>query len=269
MAGAPPACYDPPPMKGENLSRLVEVMQSLLAPGGCPWDREQTLETLRQYVIEEAFEVVDAIDVRSPAALKEELGDLLLQIVFQAELARAQGWFVIDDVIDAICDKLVRRHPHVFGDAEADDAAGALAQWEKLKKSEKRDRGALDGVPVALPSLLRAVRVGEKASAVGYDWPDAHGPREKVDEELGELDAALAAGESARAEDELGDVLFSLASFARKHAMDPEAALRGALDRFSRRFSEAERRARAEGRALDEMTEAELDRLWQAAKAAT
>ena len=256
-------------MKGENLPRLVEVMRSLLAPGGCPWDREQSLETLRQYVIEEAFEVVDAIDQGSPKALREELGDLLLQIVFQSELARAQGWFVIDEVIDGIVDKLVRRHPHVFGDAEADDASGALAQWEKLKKAEKKDRGALDGVPVALPSLLRAVRVGEKASAVGYDWPDAGGPRKKIDEELGELDRAVAEGDAAAAEAELGDVLFSLASFARKRGMDPEAALRGALDRFSARFGEAERRARDAGRSLDEMDEAELDRLWEEAKRVT
>lgn len=253
-------------MKGDNLSRLVEIMQKLLAPGGCPWDRDQTLETLRQYVLEEAYEVVDAIDGGSPHALKEELGDLLLQIVFQAELARAQGWFVIDEVIDGICDKLIRRHPHVFGDAKADDVSGALAQWEKLKKAEKADRGALDGVPVALPSLLRAVRVGEKASAVGYDWPDAGGPRAKIDEELEELDRAVAEGDREAAEAELGDVLFSMASWARKQGMDPEAALRGALDRFSARFSEAERRAREAGRPLDQMTADELDVLWHEAK---
>lgn len=253
--------------RGESLPRLVEVMQALLAPGGCPWDREQDLRSLRQYVIEEAFEVVDAIDRDSPEMLKEELGDLLLQIVFQAELARTHGWFVIDEVVDAVCDKLVRRHPHVFGDESADSASGAIAQWEKLKKAEKRNRGALDGVPVALPALLRAVRVGEKASAVGYDWPDAGGPRSKIDEELAELDEAIAADDREAAEKELGDLLFSIASFARKQGMDPESALRVALDRFSDRFGHAEKAARAEGRALDELDDEELDRLWREAKA--
>ena len=253
--------------RGENLPRLVEVMQALLAPDGCPWDREQDLRSLRQYVIEEAFEVVDAIDRDSPKMLKEELGDLLLQIVFQAELARAHGWFVIDEVVDGVCDKLVRRHPHVFGDESADSASGAIAQWEKLKKAEKKDRGALDGVPVALPALLRAVRVGEKASAVGYDWPDAGGPRSKIDEELAELDEALAKDDPEAAERELGDLLFSIASFARKQGMDPEAALRVALDRFSDRFAHAERTARAQGHALDELDAEELDRLWRDAKA--
>ncbi len=252
--------------RGQNLPRLVEVMQSLLAPDGCPWDREQTLETLRPYVIEEAFEVVDAIDCGEPSLLREELGDLLLQIVFQAELARAAGWFGPNDVVDGICEKLVRRHPHVFGDEKADDAASALGNWERLKKQEKAGRGALDGVPVALPALLRAVRVGEKAAAVGYDWPDVAGARHKVDEELAELDEALDAEDLPRAEEELGDVLFALSSLARKRGLDPEAALRGTLDRFSRRFSEAESIARDEGLALDEMSHEALDALWERAK---
>jgi MazG family protein len=252
---------------GESFPKLVEVMRRLLGPDGCPWDREQTLESLRPYVIEEAYEVVDAIDKGDPKELREELGDLALQIVFQAELARAKGWFGTDDVVAAICEKLVRRHPWVFGDERVEDAAGAIDSWEKLKQNEKADRGALDGVPVALPSLLRAVRVGEKASSVGYDWPDAGGPRAKVDEELGELDAALAEGDTAAAERELGDLLFSIASFARKQGMDPEAALRGALDRFSDRFRYAEREAagRREG-GLRDMAPAELDALWAEAK---
>jgi len=251
---------------GRTLPRLVEVMQGLLAPDGCPWDREQTFASLRPYVIEEAFEVVDAIDRQNPELLKEELGDLLLQVVFQAELARAEGWFGPDDVIAAVCDKLVRRHPHVFGGAKVSDADGALHQWEKLKKEERRGRGALAGVPVALPALLRAVRVGEKAGAVGYDWPDAGGARAKVDEELAELDEALDRGDPLAAESELGDVLFALASFARKQAMDPEAALRTSLDRFSQRFERVEVAARSQGRTLDSMTPAELDELWQQAK---
>lgn len=255
-----------PDQRGEAYPKLVEIMQRLLAPGGCPWDREQSFETLRPYVVEEAHEVVDAIDRKSPELLKEELGDLLLQIVFLGELARAAGWFAHDDVVDGIVDKLVRRHPHVFGDVKVSTGSEALASWEKLKQKEKKDRGALDGVPVALPALLRAVRVGEKAAAVGYDWPDAGGAREKVDEELGELDAAVASGDRDRAEAELGDVLFALASFARKQQLDPEAALRRALDRFSRRFGSAERAARATGRRLAELSVEELDALWQAAK---
>lgn len=254
--------------RGESLPRLVEVMRRLLGPGGCPWDREQSLETLRPYVVEEAFEVVDAIDRGKPELLREELGDLLLQIVFQAELARDAGWFGPDDVVHGICDKLIRRHPHVFGEGEAaKDADGAVQSWEKLKAAEKKDRGALDGVPVAMPALLRAVRIGEKAGSVGFDWPDAGGPREKVEEELSEMDRAIAEGDRAAAERELGDVLFALASFARKNGFDPEASLRGSLDRFSERFRAAERTARERGRGLREMSPAELDALWNEVKA--
>jgi MazG family protein len=253
---------------GERFPRLVQVMRQLLGPEGCPWDREQTLESLRPFVIEEAYEVVDAIDKGNPDELREELGDLVLQVVFQAELAQAKGWFGPDDVVDAICEKLVRRHPWVFGDVQVEGAAGALDTWEKLKQQEKAERGALGGVPVALPSLLRAVRVGEKAASVGYDWPDAGGPREKIDEELRELDAAVASGDAGAAERELGDLLFSIASFARKRGMDPEAALRGALDRFSARFryAEVEAARRREG-GLRAMSPEELDALWHEAKA--
>ena len=261
-----PSADDPSRQRGENLPRLVAVMQRLLAPDGCPWDQEQTLESLRAYVIEEAFEVVDAIDRNEPALLKEELGDLLLQIVFQSQIAVRNGWFGPDDVIDGICAKLERRHPHVFGDAEAKDAEQALQNWERLKKAEKAERGALDGVPAAMPALLRAVRVGEKAASVGYDWPDADGARHKIDEELRELDQAIDEG-AARAEEELGDLLFAVASFARKSGLDPEAALRRALDRFSRRFGHAEREARTAGRSLEQHSAKELDELWRAAKA--
>lgn len=257
---------------GRRLARLVEIMRRLLAPDGCPWDREQTLATLRPYVIEEAFEVVDAIDRDDPALLREELGDLLLQIVFQAELARAAGWFGPDDVVDAISEKMIRRHPHVFDEARRgslETGDEVKDQWEDIKRAEKAERGTLDGVPVALPALLRAVRVGEKAASVGYDWPDAGGPRHKVDEELAEMDEALAAGDRAAAEKELGDVLFSLASFARKNDLDPEAALRGALDRFSHRFGWAERTAKDEGRPLRDRDPDALEALWQRAKAAT
>jgi len=244
-------------------------MRRLLARDGCPWDREQTLETLRPFVIEEAYEVVDAIDGGDPQDLREELGDLLLQIVFQAELARGRGWFGTDDVIETICEKMKRRHPWVFGDAKVDDADDALASWEALKEKERGDKGALDGVPLALPSLLRAVRIGEKASAVGYDWPDAGGAWTKVREELSELEAAAAAADRASMELELGDLLFALASYARKEDLDPEAALRRSLDRFSRRFSHAERASMDEGHSLRARSPEELDALWERAKSAT
>jgi tetrapyrrole methylase family protein/MazG family protein len=250
------------------LPRLVELMRTLLGPNGCPWDREQTLESLRQYVIEEAHEVVDAIDRGTPEMLREELGDLLLQVVFQAALTERNGWFDIDGVVDAIHDKLVRRHPWVFGDQVVTDASGAIDSWETIKSKEKKDRGALAGVPAALPGLLRAVRIGEKASAVGYDWPDAGGPREKIDEELQELDEAATAKDMAALEHELGDLLFALATYGRKQGLDPEAALRKSLNRFSDRFRHCELAAQSEGRGLRDYSEEELDVLWERAKTA-
>jgi tetrapyrrole methylase family protein/MazG family protein/ATP diphosphatase len=251
---------------GKSLTRLVEIMQRLLAPDGCPWDREQTLETLRPYVIEEAHEVVDAIDKGSPEELREELGDLLLQIVFQSELARAQNWFGPDDVVSAICDKLVRRHPHVFGEQKVSGSAEVLANWEVIKAKEKADRGVLDGVPKALPALLRALRVGEKAGRVGFDWPSLEGARAKLTEELGELDAAIAGGDKRRSEEELGDVLFALTSVARKLDLDPEAALRGTLDRFGQRVRKVEDMAKARGAELSSIDAATLDQMWNEAK---
>lgn len=252
---------------GSSLPRLVSVMQRLLAPDGCPWDREQTLQTLRAYVIEEAFEVVDAIDSGEPEALREELGDLLLQVVFQAELARSKGWFGPDDVVSAIVDKLVRRHPHVFGDEKADTAAEVLVNWEKLKAKEKKDRGALDGVPVALPSLLRALRAGEKVARLGLDWPNSQGPRAKVNEELAELDHAIAQNERANVASEIGDVLFAVANLARKEGVDPEAALRDTLNRFTARVKHVEGTARERDLDLSALSPEALDRLWEEAKA--
>ena len=243
-------------------------MQTLLGPEGCPWDREQTLESLRQYVLEEAHEVVDAIDRGTPEMLREELGDLLLQVVFQAALTAQNGWFDIDGVVEAICDKMVRRHPWVFGDARVTDASAAVDGWEAIKSQEKKERGALAGVPLALPSLLRAVRIGEKASAVGYDWPDAGGPRHKIDEELEELDRAAADQELDALEHELGDLLFALATYGRKQGLDPETALRKSLNRFSARFRHCELAAKTAGKSLRDYNEQELDVLWEQAKAA-
>ncbi len=260
-----------PEQRGESLPELVELMQRLLAPDGCPWDREQTFETLRTFVIEEAHEVVDAIDRGSPDAIREELGDLLLQIVFQSELARQKGWFGPDDVVRGIVKKMVDRHPHVFGDYRLETSEQVLSEWEQRKARErekkgKGEKGALDGVPRAMPGLLRAVRVGEKASRFGFDWTNVADVRAKVDEEIRELDEAAATGDQARIEEELGDVLFALASWARHRAIDPESAIRGSLERFSSRFSAVEKSARDEGRALSTMTPEELDARWVEAK---
>jgi MazG family protein len=259
---------------GATVARLVGLMRRLLAPDGCPWDREQSFETLRKYVLEEACEVIDAIDGGDRKALCEELGDLLLQVVFQAELARREGSFAIDDVVAGIVDKLVHRHPHVFGHLTAADADEVLRNWEKLKAKEKGDRGILGGVPRSMPALTRAQRVGEKVSRVGFDWADAGGSRAKVAEELGELDAAVAAGSKAAIEEEMGDVLFALVNLSRHLHVDAEGALRGTIDKFTRRFAHVERRVREEHGGWGEAGGGEqhlplevLDRYWEEAKA--
>jgi tetrapyrrole methylase family protein/MazG family protein/ATP diphosphatase len=227
---------------GATIARLVGVMRRLLGPDGCPWDREQTFESLRRYTLEEACEVIDAIDSGDRKALREELGDLLLQVVFQSELARREGAFALDDVVSGIVEKLVHRHPHVFGDLEAKDADEVLRNWEKLKAIEKKGRGLLGGVPRSLPALTRAQRVGEKVARVGFDWEDQAGSRAKVQEELGELDAAIASGDEKDIEEELGDLLFALVNLARHVDVDAEGALRKTIDKFARRFSHVEQR---------------------------
>ncbi len=238
-----PRPVPPLPMQdGTTLARLVLVMRRLLAPDGCPWDREQSYETLRKYVLEEACEVIDAIDSGDRSALREELGDLILQVVFQAELARRDGAFAIDDVIAGIVDKLVTRHPHVFGDIDAKTADEVLRNWEKQKALEKKGRGILGGVPRSMPALTRAQRIGEKVARVGFDWPDARGSREKVTEEIGELDAAIASGNEAAMEEELGDVLFALVNLSRHVKIDAEGALRRTIDKFTKRFAHVEKR---------------------------
>jgi MazG family protein len=261
----------PGKQSGAEVSKLVGLMQRLLGPDGCPWDREQTLETLIPYLVEETYEVIDALHGGTVEDHREELGDLLLQVVFQAELRHAEGAFGIDDVARGIVAKLVRRHPHVFGEVKAQNAEEALASWARLKAAEKADKGrksALDGIPRSAPALVRAFRTGEKAGAVGFDWPDASGPRQKVDEELRELDAACAGGDRSAMARELGDVLFAIANLARKLGLDAESALRQATDRFGRRFAHMEEAASARGRALSELRLEEQDRLWEAAKAA-
>ena len=256
---------------GAEVTKLVGLMQRLLAPDGCPWDREQTLATLVPYLVEETYEVVDALASGSVADHREELGDLLLQVIFQSELRFTEGAFGIDDVARGIVAKLVRRHPHVFGDVKAQNADEALASWAKLKAEEKAKqgkKGALDGIPRSAPALLRASRAGEKAGAVGFDWPDATGPRRKIDEELAELDRALAGGDQAEIEAELGDLLFATVNLARKLGLDAESALRAATERFGRRFAHLEETLGAQGRAVRDASPEEQDRLWEAAKAA-
>jgi MazG family protein len=256
---------------GAAVGQLCGLMQRLLAEGGCPWDREQTLQTLVPYLVEETYEVVDALASGDADDHREELGDLLLQIVFQSELRFAEGKFGIDDVARGIVAKLVRRHPHVFGDVVAKDSGDVLANWAKLKaveKAEKGKHGALDGIPQSAPALLRATRAGEKAGAVGFDWTDAEGPRAKIDEELRELDEARRGGDRAAMQRELGDLLFSTVNLARRLGLDAEQALRDATDRFAGRFGHVERTLAGQGRAIADASPEEHERLWQAAKQA-
>jgi len=266
---------------GRSFPRLVELMQRLLAPDGCPWDREQSFATLRRYVLEEASEVVDAIDGGDRGELRDELGDLLLQVVFQAELGRAEGAFGPDDVVAAICDKLVRRHPHVFADAEVEGTRDVLRNWERIKAAERAGKkhkpgqgGVLGGVPRSLPALTRAQRVGEKVARVGFDWPDARGSRAKVGEELGELDEAIASGDKDQIEAELGDALFALVNLARHVEVDAEGALRRTIEKFTRRFDHVEARVKETHGgwpatvADDKLTLEELDGYWEEAKRA-
>jgi MazG family protein len=250
---------------GETLADLVAVMKRLLAPDGCPWDREQTLASLKSYLLEETYEVLEAIEEGTPAEHCEELGDLLMQIVFQSELRAAEGHFTIDDVARGITDKLVRRHPHVFGDKKLSTAGEVLEQWSKLKEKEK-PRRTLDGVPKTLPALTRALKLSERAAAVGFDWPDAAGARAKVVEEMDEIDRAAAAKDTAALEHEIGDLLFAAVSFARKLGVDPEGALRAANGRFSSRFAYIEDRLRERGKAPRDSDLAEMDALWNDAK---
>jgi len=256
--------------EGATLVRLVGVMRRLLAPNGCPWDREQSLETLRKYALEEACEVIDAIDSGNRDALREELGDLLLQVVFQAELLRKEGKYAIDDVIAGIVEKLVSRHPHVFGDVKADTADEVLTNWEKLKAKEKQGRGILGGVPRSLPALVRAQRIGEKVSRVGFDWADSRGSFDKVHEEIGELERAIASGEANAKEEELGDALFALVNLARHMEVDAEGALRRTIDKFMTRFSHVEERVKENHGGFGEAGKLPLETLdtyWEEAKA--
>jgi tetrapyrrole methylase family protein/MazG family protein len=251
----------------ERFDELVEIMARLRAPGGCPWDREQTHRSIRKYVIEEAYEVAEAIDRADPDELCGELGDLLLQVVFHAEMAREAGRFTIEDVCRRIVDKMRRRHPHVFGDVAVAGAADVVRNWEAIKAQERgAGASAIDGVPRALPALQRAERVGEKAARVGFDWPDAAAVLAKVDEERHELAEAMADGSRERMHAELGDLLLAAANLARKLDVEPEDALAAAVDRFDARFRHLEGALRAAGRTVAAASAGELDALWEEAK---
>lgn len=266
-------------MPGESLSRLVEIMDRLLAPDGCPWDREQTLSSLRPFLIEETYEVLEAMDLDDPALHCEELGDLLMQIVFQAALRQRTQHFDIDAVVAGICDKLIRRHPHVFADvAGLDSSEKVLEQWEKIKAEEKararaksaRGDGAppriLDGVTLGLPALAQAQKTGSKAAKVGFDWPTWEGSAAKIEEELGEIREVAAGDDAAAKHHEIGDLLFATVNLARKLGVDAEVALRDASRRFVSRFERIEDHLAAAGRHPKDASLDELDELWNQAK---
>lgn len=257
-------------MSKRTFDDLVKLMTRLRGPGGCPWDRKQTLPDLKQYVIEEAYEVVDAIDRDDRKALAEEIGDMLLEAVFLAEITREEGTFDIYDSITSIHDKLVRRHPHVFGDVEANDAEQVLVNWEKLKQEERKaeDKSILAGIPLAMPGLQKASRLTEKAARVGFDWRRTEDVFDKVDEELAELREAVASGDAAHIEEEIGDLLFTIANIARKVNVNPEEALQSTNRKFIRRFESMESQVRGRGQNLDQLELEEMDRLWDEAKAA-
>lgn len=257
-------------MARRSFDELVNLMKTLRGPDGCPWDRKQSLPDLKPFVIEEAYEVVDAIDRDDRRALMEEVGDLLLESVFIGEITREEGSFDIYDSITAIHEKLVRRHPHVFADVEANDAEQVLVNWEKLKNEERKaeNKSVLSGVPAALPALLKSSRLTEKAGRVGFDWRGTDDVFDKLDEEIGELREAVNEGDPSRIEDEMGDLLFTIANIARKSGVNPEEALQSTNRKFMRRFEAMESSCRSSGRNLDQLTLEEMDALWNEAKAA-
>jgi tetrapyrrole methylase family protein/MazG family protein len=254
---------------GDAFAELVRIMERLRGPGGCPWDREQTRQSIKPYVIEEAYEVAEAIEDDNTDELRTELGDLLLQIVFHAEMAREEGLFTIEDVIGAITEKMIRRHPHVFSDTEVKDSAEVLRNWARIKAEERKDqddRSHVAGVPRAMPALLRAHRLSEKASRVGFDWDSASEVLEKVHEEVAELQAAVELGDPTAVEAELGDVLFALTSLGRHLDMQAEDALQRANDRFIRRFRYIEARLAERQQDLHQTSVQEMNTLWEEAK---
>src|SRR3954466_9635442 len=259
---------------GEAFQKLVDIMARLRAPDGCPWDREQTLESLRGFVLEETHEVLDAIDRGDMDALRGEIGDLIFEGVFLAQVAADEGRFTVADSLRAITAKLIRRHPHIFDpDGRPLDTPGEVhQQWEQIKAQEQSDAGerrsVLRGLPRSLPALLRAYEIGTRAAAVGFDWAQAGDVVDKIEEEVGELRGALATEGAARSEEEMADLLFAIANLARKLGIDPESALRKANEKFTMRFTAVEDRLHAQGRSVHEATLEDMEREWAAVKAA-
>jgi len=254
----------------KETKKLLEIMAALRNPeGGCPWDLEQDFSTIAPYTIEEAYEVADAIARDDMQELRGELGDLLLQVVFHARMAEEAGHFDFEDVARTINDKMLRRHPHVFGDAEARDAGQVEGSWERIKAEERaihEDESALAGIALALPALKRAQKLGKRAATVGFDWPDAIGPAEKVREELEEIADAVDDGDPAAVAEEIGDLLFAVANLARHHKVDPEAALSAANAKFERRFRAVEAALAARGLRMTDLGIDMLEEEWQAVK---
>ena len=266
---------------GARFDRLVDIMRALRAPGGCPWDREQTLASLRPFVLEETYEVLEAIESGSAASLREELGDYLYEAVFLAQINEEAGTFTIGDAIDAICDKLVRRHPHVFARADGEDAITSeqvIERWETMKARERAEAGqagtkmpktTLSGVPKTLPSLLRAYEISVRAAAVGFDWARPADVLDKIEEEVAEVRREVesgATGDLSRAEEEMGDLLFAIANLSRKLGIEPEAALRRANEKFTRRFDAVERAFAMRGQSLQDASLEEMEAEWQRVK---
>ena len=265
---------------GVRFDRLVEIMRALRAPGGCPWDREQTLASLRPFVLEETYEVLEAIESGSVASLREELGDYLYEAVFLAQISEEAGHFSIADAVDAVCDKLVRRHPHVFARQNEDEAITTdqvIERWETMKARERALEGrdparpgtTLSGVPKTLPSLLRAYEISARAAAVGFDWARPEDVLDKIEEEVAEVRHEVesgATGDLSRAEEEMGDLLFAIANLSRRLGIEPEAALRRANDKFTRRFDEVEQAFALRGRSLQDATLPEMEAEWQRVK---
>ena len=249
------------------LYRLKEIARILRAENGCPWDREQTLSSLKTYLIEEAYEVYDAIESGNMDDLKEELGDLLYQVYAQSEIANESSHFTVDDVAEGIAEKLVRRHPHVFGNENINDARGVKVRWEKIKKEEKSaGRSILDGVPRHLPALAMALRVQDKVSHVGFDWEKIDDAIGKLDEEIAEFKEAVQLNEIDKISEEAGDILFSIVNVLRFKKIDAEDSLRRTVDKFMKRFRYIEQKVSGSGKSIDKMSLEELDRLWEESK---
>jgi tetrapyrrole methylase family protein / MazG family protein len=253
--------------------KLVELMDVLRSPEGCPWDREQTRETLKPMLIEEAYEVLEALDKEDPQELCEELGDLLFQVVFHARIAKEKGEFDAQEVCRRVYEKMVGRHPHVFGDANYEDAKELLKHWEDIKAAEKRSTGRisarqslLEGIPPGLPGVYTAYQIASKAARVGFDWPDIQGIRDKILEEFAELQEAIASADQDRIKEEVGDLLFATLNIARHLKIDPETALNRANGKFSKRFQLMEKHFASQGRSLKDIDLEEMEKAWQAAK---